>query len=145
MSSTGSLARKVSKATHTYINDVLDDDNNVRPGSTGTKSLKVVSTIVDFFNIPANGTVTTGRLQAGSPIAADPSNCSFMDLSKTDVDAIGDPFEARLNGQPDALKVWVKFKQGPLAKKNRAYVYATVSAVITAGTYYQDPGAEGAT
>lgn len=146
MSSTGRLAYMVSKATHTYINDVLDDDNNVRPGSTGTKSLKVVSTIVDMgIKIPANGTVTTGRLQAGAASASSTDNCSFLDLSKTDVDAIGDPFEARLNGQPDALKVWVKFKQGPLAKKNKAYVYATVSAVITDGTYYQDPEAKGVT
>ena len=146
MSSTGRLAYMVSKATHTYINDVLDDDNNVRPGSTGTKSLKVVSTIVDMgIKIPANGTVTTGRLQAGTASASSTDNCSFLDLSKTDVDAIGDPFEARLNGQPDALKVWVKFKQGPLAKKNKAYVYATVSAVITDGTYYQDPEAKGVT
>lgn len=146
MSSTGKFAYMVSKATHTYINDVLDDDNNVRPGSTGTKSLKVVSTIVDmgFAKIPANGTVTTGRLQAGAASASSTDNCSFLDLSKTDVDAIGDPFEARLNGQPDALKVWVKFKQGPLAKK-KAYVYATVSAVITDGTYYQDPEAKGVT
>lgn len=147
MSCTGKFANKVSKATHTYINDVLDDDNNVRPGSTGTKSLKVVSALVHIFNltIPANGTVTTGRLKAGAMSASDPGNCSFMDLSKTDVDAIGDPFEARLNGQPDALKVWVKFKQGPLEKKNREYVYATVSAVITDGTYYQDPEANGVT
>lgn len=147
MSSTGKFAYMVSKATHTYINDVLDDDNNVRPGSTGTKSLKVVSTIVDmgFAKIPANGTVTTGRLQAGAASASSTDNCSFLDLSKTDVDAIGDPFEARLNGQPDALKVWVKFKQGPLAKKKKAYVYATVSAVITDGTYYQDPEAKGVT
>lgn len=146
MSCTGKYASKVSKATHTYINDVLDDDNNVRPGSTGTKSLKVVSTIVDMgFKIPANGTVTTGRLQAGAAIASNTGNCSFMDLSKTDVDAIGDPFEARLNGQPDALKVWVKFKQGPLAKTNKEYVYATVNAVITDGTYYQDPEAKGVT
>lgn len=146
MSSTGSLANMVSKATHTYINDVLDDDNNVRPGSTGTKSLKVVSTIVDMgIKIPANGTVTTGRLQADAASASSTKNCSFLDLSKTDVDAIGDPFEARLNGQPDALKVWVKFKQGPLIKKNKAYVYATVSAVITDGTYYQDPEAKGVT
>lgn len=146
MSSTGRLAYMVSKATHTYINDVLDDDNNVRPGSTGTKSLKVVSTIVDMgIKIPANGTVTTGRLQADAASASSTKNCSFLDLSKTDVDAIGDPFEARLNGQPDALKVWVKFKQGPLAKKNKAYVYATVSAVITDGTYYQDPEAKGVT
>lgn len=146
MSSTGKFAYMVSKATHTYINDVLDDDNNVRPGSTGSKSLKVVSTIVDmgFAKIPANGTVTTGRLQAGAASVSSTDNCSFLDLSKTDVDAIGDPFEARLNGQPDALKVWVKFKQGPLAKK-KAYVYATVSAVITDGTYYQDPEAKGVT
>lgn len=147
MSSTGKFAYMVSKATHTYINDVLDDDNNVRPGSTGSKSLKVVSTIVDmgFAKIPANGTVTTGRLQAGAASASSTDNCSFLDLSKTDVDAIGDPFEARLNGQPDALKVWVKFKQGPLAKKKKAYVYATVSAVITDGTYYQDPEAKSVT
>lgn len=151
MSSTGSLANMVSGTPKTFINDVEDDDANVRPGSAGKKSLKVVSSVVELdfgiakSKIPANGTITTGRLQAGNPTAADPSNCSFLDLSKTDVDAIGDPFEARLNGQPDALKLWVKFKQGPLAKKNREYVYATVNAVITDGTYYQDPEAKGVT
>lgn len=145
MSSTGKLANMVSGASHTFINDADDDAANVRPGSTGSKSLKLISTVVEMrvdqltIKIPANGTVTTGRLQAGSATASNASNCSFMDLSKTDVDAIGDPFEARLNGQPDAMKVWVKFKQGPLANKNKAYVYATVNAVITDGTYYQDP------
>lgn len=151
MSSTGKFASMVSGTPKTFINDVEDDDANVRPGSAGKKSLKVVSSVVELdfglvkSKIPANGTITTGRLQAGSMDAASSDNCSFMDLSKTDVDSIGDPFEARLNGQPDALKVWVKFKQGPLAKKNREYVYATVSAVITDGTYYQDPEAKGVT
>ena len=41
-----------------------------------------------------------------------------------------------LNGKPDALTVWVKFKQGQDLGENK---YATVSAVITDGTYYQDP------
>ena len=147
MSSTGDLASAVSGTPKTFINDVEGDAANVRPGSTGKKSLKVVSSVVDlgFFKIPANGTVTTGRLQAGAASASSTDNCSFMDLSKTDVDAIGDPFEARLNSQPDALKVWVKFKQGPLAKTNKEYVYATVNAVITDGTYYQDPEAKGVT
>lgn len=151
MSSTGKFASKVSGASHTFINDAENDANNVRPRSTGSKSLKLISTVVKFgegplaLKIPANGTITTGRLQAGSMDAANSDNCSFMNLSNTDVDAIGDPFEARLNGQPDALKVWVKFKQGPLANKNKAYVYATVSAVITDGTYYQDPEAKGVT
>ena len=141
MSSTGKFASMVSGTPKTFINDVEDDAANVRPGSTGKKSLKVVSSVVDlgFFKIPANGTITTGRLKAGSMDAASSDNCSFMNLSNTDVDAAGDLFEARLNGQPDALKVWVKFKQGPLAKKNKEYVYATVNAVITDGTYYQDP------
>ena len=141
MSSTGDLASAVSGTPKTFINDVEDDAANVRPGSTGKKSLKVVSSVVDLgvLKIPANGTITTGRLKAGSPTAASSDNCSFMDLSNTDVDAAGDPFEARLNGQPDALKVWVKFKQGTLSKKNKDYVYATVNAVITDGTYYQDP------
>lgn len=141
MSSTGYLASAVSGTPKTFINDVEDDAANVRPGSTGKKSLKVVSSVVDLgaLKIPANGTITTGRLKAGSMDAASSDNCSFMNLSNTDVDAAGDPFEARLNGQPDALKVWVKFKQGTLSKKNKAYVYATVNAVITDGTYYQDP------
>lgn len=141
MSSTGTYAGFVSGTTHTFINDADDDADNVRPGSTGKKSLKVVSALVHIGNLKktANGTVTTGRLKAGAMSASDPNNCSFMDLSKTDVDANGDPFEARLNGQPDALKVWVKFKQGPLDESKKENVYATVSAVITDGTYYQDP------
>lgn len=141
MSSTGMFAGSVSGTTHTFINDADDDADNVRPGSTGKKSLKVVSALVHIgsLKIPANGTVTTGRLKAGAMKASSPDNCSFMDLSKTDVDANGDPFEARLNGQPDALKVWVKFKQGTLDESKKENVYATVSAVITDGTYYQDP------
>lgn len=141
MSSTGSLAGTVSGTPKTFINDVDDDAANVRPGSTGTKSLKVVSSVVDLgiIKIPANGTITTGRLKADNADAKSSDNCSFMNLSNTDVDAAGDLFEARLNGQPDALKVWVKFKQGTLSRKNKAYVYATVNAVITDGTYYQDP------
>ena len=141
MSSTGMFASSVSGTTHTFINDADDDADNVRPESTGKKSLKVVSALVHIGSkkIPANGTVTTGRLKAGAMSASNPDNCSFMDLSKTDVDANGDPFEARLNGQPDALKVWVKFKQGPLDESKKENVYATVSAVITDGTYYQDP------
>ena len=35
--------------------------------------------------------------------------------------------------------MWVKFKQGTLDESNKENVYATVSAVITDGTYYQDP------
>lgn len=114
-------------------NTSVSDD--VRPGSTGTKSVAIKSSIVMGFQ-SANGTMTTGRLQAGSTTATDAANCSFLDMSSTDTDGNGDPFYTVLNGRPDALSVWVKYKQGQV---NEQYPYATVSAVITDGTRYQDP------
>ncbi len=89
-----------------------------------------------FFGIVANGTMTTGRLNAGSMSAADVANHAYMDTSKTDVDGNGDPFYTPLYSRPDSIAVWVKFKQGT---PNADNPYATISAVITDGTYYQDP------
>lgn len=133
MSSTGTFSSKVSTTPHTFISD------EVRPGSTGTKSVKLTSGIVSFMNIikvPANGTITTGQLKAGSATATDTGNNSFLDLTNEAVDGNGDPFYTLLNGQPDAIKVWVKYQQGEV---NTTYPYATISAIITDGTYYQDP------
>lgn len=108
-----------------------------RPGSNGKKSVLLKSGMV--LGVSANGTMTTGRLQAGSIIATDPANCSFMDTSIEDVDANGDPFYTTMNGLPDSLTVWAKFKQGEISEANAKYNTATVSAIITDGTYYQDP------
>lgn len=129
---TGSLSFLTKYALQNGNTSVSDD---VRPGSTGTKSVAIKSSIVMGFQ-PANGTMTTGRLQAGSTTATDAANCSFLDISSTDTDGNGDPFYTVLNGRPDALSVWVKYKQGQV---NEQYPYATVSAVITDGTRYQDP------
>lgn len=129
---TGSASFLTKYALQNGNTSVSDD---VRPGSTGTKSVAIKSSIVMGFQ-PANGTMTTGRLQAGSVTATDAANCSFLDMSSTDTDGNGDPFYTVLNGRPDALSVWVKYKQGQV---NEQYPYATVSAVITDGTRYQDP------
>lgn len=129
---TGSLSFLTKYALQNGNTSVSDD---VRPGSTGTKSVAIKSSIVMGFQ-SANGTMTTGRLQAGSTTATDAANCSFLDMSSTDTDGNGDPFYTVLNGRPDALSVWVKYKQGQV---NEQYPYATVSAVITDGTRYQDP------
>lgn len=129
---TGSLSFLTKYALQNGNTSVSDD---VRPGSTGTKSVAIKSSIVMGFQ-PANGTMTTGRLQAGSTTATDAANCSFLDMSSTDTDGNGDPFYTVLNGRPDALSLWVKYKQGQV---NEQYPYATVSAVITDGTRYQDP------
>ena len=116
------------------------ESTDVRPGSLGKKSLCVYSRSI--IGVTANGTVTTGRLKAGSTTATDTRNNSFLDLSNKDKDGNGDPFYTELSGRPDSLNLWVKFKQG---KPSAAHPYATAKAVITDGTYYQLPEEKGKT
>lgn len=101
---------------------------------SGSYSAKLVATSA-VFTI-ANGTMTTGRMNAGAMIATDPKNHAALDMSVMDKDGNGDPYYVVMNGQPDSLAVWVKYGQ---AKPTSAHPYATVSAIITDGTYYQDP------
>ncbi len=135
MSCTGSMASFVNGLPHTFISE------ETRPGSTGSKSVLITSSGVKLgiveLPIAANGTLTTGRLQAGSANAADPANNACLDLANDSTfDENGDPFHALLNARPDSVAVWVKFKQGTVDEENP---YATLSAVVTDGTYYQDP------
>lgn len=129
MSCTGGFAGVVSSVPHTFISD------ETRPESMGVSSVKVTSGLV-FNRIAANGTITTGQMQAGAMAATNAANCAFLDLTNEAVDGNGDPFYTLLNGKPDALTVWVKFKQGQDLGDNK---YASVNAVITDGTRYQDP------
>lgn len=118
----------------------LYKSTEVRPGSTGKQSALLTSH--NMFFVIANGTMTTGRLSAGSMTATDPSNHSQLDMSSTDKDGNGDPFYTLMDGTPDSIAVWVKFKQEtPVAD----HPYASISAAITDGTYYQDPQEEGKT
>ena len=128
----GSMAMLTKLALYNGSTSISED---VRPGSTGKKSVALKSGNV--LGIPANGTMTTGRMQAGSIIATDAANCAFINMESEDVDGNGDPFYTVINGRPDKLSVWVKFKQG---QEQEEYKYATVSAILTNGGYYQDPG-----
>lgn len=112
----------------------LVSSKNVRPGSKGLTSAVVTSTKVVF--VIANGTMTNGVLNAGSMSAADASNHSETDLSSTSKDANGDPFATPMYAKPDSVKFWMRFTQ---AKAQASYPYAAFNAVITDGTYYQDP------
>lgn len=131
MSSTGLLAGAVSSTVHTEIS------NDVRPGTSGTRSVLVTAHTSIIPSIIANGTITTGRMNAGGFTATDPGNHAFLDLTHEDTDANGDPFYTLLDSKPDSLAMWVKFKQ---KTHQDAHPYATVSAVITDGTSrYQEP------
>lgn len=115
--------------------DVREGWSETTPdGTFGLSCVKIKSSVV--FGVVANGTMTTGQMQAGSLTPTDAANCAFLDFENTEVDGNGDPFYTVLNGKPDALTVWVRFKQG---QEQSEYKYANVSAVITDGTRYQDP------
>lgn len=114
----------------------LQSSSLKRPGSLGTTSAVVTSSKV--FGVLANGTMTNGILNAGALSATDPGNHSETDLSSTNKDANGDPFSTPINAKPDAVKFWLRFNQAdPSATAD--YPYASFNAVITNGTYYQDP------
>ena len=107
---------------------------------SGAASARIFATAIKIsllgINIVANGTMTTGRLNAGNATAASTDNNAYLDMSKSDKDGNGDPFYIPLYSRPDALAMWVKFNQGTA---NSQHPYATVSAIITDGKYYQDP------
>lgn len=108
-------------------------------GTIGEACLKLVPRSINMSSNPiiANGTITTGRMNAGAASATDPKNHAWMDISNTATNN-GTPFYAKLSERPVALSVWVKFTQGTA---QREHPYATVSAAITNGKRYQEPTA----
>jgi hypothetical protein len=131
MSATGGLAAFVTQTIHTA------ESSEVRPGSTGSKSVLVTANAAILGQIP-NGTITTGQMNAGAMKAADTKNHAFLDFTNTSLDSNNDPFYTTLDAQPDSIKLWVKFQQGT-GNLTTGYPYATVSAALTDGTRYQEP------
>lgn len=115
-------------------NNKLQSSNWKRPGSLGSTSAVITSSKV--WGVLANGTMTNGRLAAGSMSATNSANHSETNLSSTDEDANGDPFATPMYAKPDSVKFWMRFTQ---AKAQASHPYAAFNAVITDGTYYQDP------
>lgn len=130
LSATGMYA-----STQNAFSDVHTSvSKDVRPGTVGKSSILVKATSI--FGIVANGTITTGRMNAGDLSATSPANHAFLDLTNADKDANGAPFYTRLAGRPDSLGVWVKFSQAVAQPDDP---HASINAVITDGTRYQDP------
>ena len=112
----------------------LAKSDDKRPGSTGSYS--AVITAGSVLGIVNNGTFTTGQLQAGNASAANTANHAEMDKTSTATDKNGDKFYMPLTGHPDAMKVWIKFSQ---KTAQTTYKYASASAILFDGSYYQDP------
>lgn len=93
-----------------------------RPGSTGQYSVKIVTQ--DIVGISANGTMTTGQMQAPSITPSDGFN-----ITKTNDSLFNQPFTAK----PDSLVVWVKYSITDSTDNAR------ISAIIHDDYDYTDP------
>lgn len=107
-------------------------DDDLHEGTLGKYCLKLVPRNVANIAL-ANGTITTGRMHAGSTTASSTSNHAQMDMSVTET-SNGTPYYAELSENPDYIAAWLKF-----ISNDSENPYATISAIITDGTYYQDP------
>ena len=101
---------------------------------TGANSAKITPSMARSIAL-ANGTITTGRLYAGSMQAADATgNYAFLKLSDTNKDGNGDPFYVELKARPDSIALWYKF-----TSNSSSDPYASVSAILTNGNEVHDP------
>ncbi len=79
----------------------IEPSSVVRPGSTGTKSVRLWPTSV--VGVTANGNMTNGRMNAGSMSATGSGNYNYTQRSD-------DRFNTPINNVPDSIAVWVCFR-----------------------------------
>lgn len=84
-----------------FLSQQIEPSSVVRPGSSGTKSVKMWPRSV--LGVTANGNLTNGRMNAGSMSASGSGNYNYTQRSEA-------PFNTPINTVPDSLTVWVCFR-----------------------------------
>ena len=105
-----------------FLSSQIEQSSQIRPGSTGTKSVKVFPK--DMFFVTANGTLTNGRMNAGSMSANGVENYNYTQRAESDYSTVIDQL-------PDSLTVWVCFRSQSETDK------AQVKAVIHGDADYK--------
>lgn len=111
----------------------IRQSDDVRPGSDGRKSVQVISKFAVLA--AANGNLTTGMINMGSPTASDiTKNYNFSNMEDP---AYALPFTT----VPDSLTFWVKFAPTDALIDNSsvADAKAAVTVAIHDDFRYQDP------
>ncbi len=103
----------------------LEQSDDVRSGATGHSAVMTANSLA---GIVANGTMTNGRLNAGSMSATSTANHAEMDMANGT-----DDFYMPLYAKPDKFNVWLKCTNSNASHK------ANVSVKTFDGTYYQEP------
>ncbi len=106
--------------------DQCESSTDVRPGSSGTKSVRIFS--LDIFGTIANGNVTVGRINMGNATASDPSNYNASITANSAYSEI-------MTDSPDSIVFWAKFTPN----SGNTTDSARVSAIIHDSYDFRDP------
>ncbi len=125
VTATGGFAGFVNPNTEQF-----SKSTDVRPGTTGSQSVKIQSKVT--LGAKGNGNCTNGQINAGSMSAGDASgNYNFSDPSNNG-------YNTEFVGQPDSLVFWAKYIPGGGSVTDNSNK-ARANAVITQNARYQDP------
>ena len=84
-----------------FVSSQIESSTQTRPGSSGSKSVRIFPTSV--LGITANGNLTNGRMNAGSMSATGSDNYNYTQRSN-------DVYNTPINQLPDSLSIWVCFR-----------------------------------
>ena len=94
-----------------FLSQQIEPSTIIRPGSSGTKSVRVYP--VSVLGITANGNLTNGRMHAGSMSATGSGNYNYTQRSD-------ERFNTPLTTIPDSLTVWVCFRSASSSQEGEA-------------------------
>ena len=98
-----------------FLSSQIEQSSHPRPGSSGSKSVRLFPNSV--LGVTANGTMTNGRMNAGSMSATGSGNYNYTQRSQN-------AFNTPIGQVPDSLTIWVCFRSQ--STTDRAQVKAVV-------------------
>ena len=105
-----------------FLSSQIEASSQKRPGSTGSKSVRIFPSSV--LGVTANGNLTNGRMNAGSMSTTGSGNYNYTQRSES-------AFNTPINQLPDSLSIWVCFRSQSTSDK------AQVKAVVHGNADYQ--------
>ena len=105
-----------------FMPNTMSQSTQTRPGSSGSKSIHLVPNSV--LGVTANGSMTNGRIHAGSMSASGTSNYNYTQRSNS-------TFSTPITMVPDSVAVWICFRSQSATDKG------FVKAVVHGNTDYQ--------
>jgi len=105
-----------------FLSNQIAESSQTRPGSQGTKSVKIFPKSV--IGVTANGNMTNGRMNAGSMSATGSGNYNYTQRGESD-------FNTPISVTPDSISVWVCFRSQSETQN------AQIRAVVHGDTDYR--------